>query len=82
MKYYKLSEYTLRDLLIDKCTLAMLEANGVDNWIGYFDNHDRFVADMLMTDGITEEDVRERDLQLSDVADALLEDFEVLGERN
>ena len=75
--YFKIDADTLRDLLIDSAYYHCLEANGVDNWIGYLDNRESFIADIL---NISEEKVEEENLQLSDVADKWMQDFEILKE--
>ena len=75
--YFKIDVDTLRDLLIDSAYYHCLEANGVDNWIGYLDNRESFIADTL---NVSEDEVHKKDLQLSDIADKQMQDFEILKE--
>ena len=75
--YFKIDADTLRDLLIESAYYHCLEANGVDNWIGYLDNRESFIADTL---NVSEDEVHKKDLQLSDIADKQMQDFEILKE--
>lgn len=62
----QIEEDELRQLLYDSLFLEMLEQAGVDNWIGYGDNRDEFIADLL---GISEAEVYDRDLGIEDVVE-------------
>ncbi len=77
MKYYKISEDDLLDLLTRTEILNCLECNGVDNWFGYMDNRTEYVADVL---GTTEDNVHEDDLGFRDIANKMIKDYELLKE--
>jgi hypothetical protein len=71
-KSYIVSEERLLELLKAEATLCCLEWDGVDNWTWYMESRRRFIADALE---ITEEEVRENDIDFIDVARADLADF-------
>ena len=73
--YYKIGADDLRDLLYSAAKLQCLEENGVDNWLGYMDNRESFIASTL---NITIEEVEENNLQIQDVADKWIEDYELI----
>lgn len=77
MKYYKISEEDLLDLLYYSAKLQCLEDNGVDNWLGYMDNETDFVADIL---GVSDEQVEQDYLGIDDVAHKWIADYELLSE--
>ena len=72
-KRYLISEECLLELLEAENTLRCLEWDGVDNWSWYMESRRRYIADAL---GISEQDVRENDLDFIDVAKAELANFQ------
>jgi hypothetical protein len=72
-KSYIVSEERLLELLEAENTLRCLEWDGVDNWIWYMEGRTRYIADALC---ISEDEIRERDLDFIDVAKAELNDFQ------
>lgn len=72
-KSYIISEERLLELLEAENTLRCLEWDGVDNWIWYMEGRRRYIADALC---ISEDYVRENDLDFIDVAKAELSDFQ------
>lgn len=72
-KHYIISEERLLELLEAEATLGCLEWDGVDNWEWYMESRKRFIAESLY---ISEDHVRENDLDFIDVAKAELADFE------
>jgi len=75
MTYFKINADDLRDLLYDSVKLHCLEEAGVDNWFGYMENRIEFIAKQLE---MSEEEVDEQNLQLQDVADKWIQDYDVL----
>ena len=75
-KTYIISEERLLELLEAENTLCCLEWDGVDNWSWYMESRSRYIADALC---ISEDKVREDDLDFIDVAKAELADFEQLN---
>jgi hypothetical protein len=73
-KSYIISEERLLELLEAENTLRCLEWDGVDNWFWYMEGRHRYIADALC---ISEDHVRENDLDFIDVAKAELSDFQV-----
>ena len=73
MKKYIISEDRLLELLEAEATLHCLENDGVDNWEWYMEGRIPFIAEVL---NITEAEVRDEDLNFTDVAKAALYDFE------
>ena len=76
-KHYIISEERLLELLEAEATLDCLEWDGVDNWEWYMESRKRFIAESLC---ISEDHVRENDLDFIDVAKAELADFIELRE--
>lgn len=72
-KLYIISEERLLDLLEREAELECLGAAGVDNWWGYCENRDEYIASAL---GISVEEVEEQELEFADVAEAALAEFE------
>lgn len=72
-KLYIISEERLLDLLEYEAELECLSAAGVDNWWGYCENKDEYIASAL---GISTEEVEEKELDFADVAEALLAEFQ------
>lgn len=72
-KSYIVSEERLLELLEAENTLCCLEWDGVDNWTWYMEGRGRYIADALC---ISEDEVRERNLDFIDVAKAELNDFQ------
>ena len=70
---YIISEERLLELLEAEAELTCLNWDGVDNWTWYMESRKRFIAESLC---ISEDEVRERDLDFIDVAKADLCDFE------
>lgn len=77
MKYYKISIEDLKNLLFDSATLKILECDGVDNWPYYMEGREQYIADMLDT---SIDKVQEQDLQLSDVVNEWIKDYEIIKE--
>ena len=73
MKRYLISEERLLELLEAENTLRCLEWDGVDNWSWYMEGRSRYIADAL---SISEDKVREEDLDFIDVAKAELIDYQ------
>ena len=73
MKSYIITEERLLELLEAEATLQCLENDGVDNWSWYMEGRRRFIAFAL---DISEEEVRDNDLDFIDVAKAGLADFQ------
>jgi hypothetical protein len=73
MKRYLISEERLLELLEAENTLYCLEWDGVDNCSWYMEGRSCYIADAL---GISEDKVREDDLDFIDVAKAELADFQ------
>ena len=71
MKYYKISEDDLKDLLIDSLELCMLNMDGVDNWTGYGESHRELIKEYIPD--------ADEDTGFSDVATLLLKDYEVVS---
>ena len=72
-KLYIISEERLLELLEYEAELECLNAAGVDNWWGYCENRDEYIASAL---GIDVEEVEEKELEFTDVAEAALAEFE------
>ena len=73
-KLYIISEERLLELLEYEAELECLSAAGVDNWWGYCDNREEYIASAL---GISEEEVTEQELEFADVAEAALAEFSI-----
>lgn len=73
MAKYIISEERLLELLEAEARLQCLENDGVDNWPWYMEGRIGFIADAL---DISEETVREQDIDFRDVAEADLECYE------
>lgn len=78
MKYYKINEDELLQLLKNTEILNCLECGGVDNWIGYMENWDEYISDAL---GTTKDNVCEEDLDFRDIAKELLKKYELIEEK-
>ena len=72
-KSYIVPEERLLELLEAENTLRCLEWDGVDNWIWYMESRRRYIADALC---ISEDKVREENLDFIYVAKAELNDFQ------
>lgn len=72
MKYYKISEDELRELLRDYLELSMLNWDGVDNWGGYGISRRELIKEYIPD--------ADKDTDFSDVATLLLKDYEVISE--
>lgn len=57
MKYYKISETVLRELLLQSYLYCALEAGGVDNWEWAGDSIQDFVRGSSNIDGVEYEDM-------------------------
>lgn len=73
-KLYIISEERLLELLEYEAELECLGAAGVDNWWGYCENRDEYIASSL---GISVEEVEEQELEFADVAEAALAEFSI-----
>lgn len=72
MKYYKISEDELRELLEDYLELSMLNWDGVDNWSWYGESYRELIKEYIPD--------ADEDTNFSDVATLLLKDYEVVSE--
>jgi hypothetical protein len=59
MKYYRIDEHDLRDLLSRAMTCDALECGGVDNWYYYCDAIHEYVNICNEEDGTSYEDIDE-----------------------
>ena len=83
MKQYLIDEDTLRELLRAGHILAILERDSVDNWWGWMEGKEEYLADCLATlpwnEGKTYEDlqeiVEEEDYDISRLVDDEIEAF-------
>lgn len=62
MKYYKVPENQLIELISDSIQLSTLEADGVDNWEGYMINKEDLITEVYGED-IDFEEAAIRDLK-------------------
>lgn len=76
MKKYIVSEDTLKRLLEDSIELAMLNADGVDNWTWYGEGRRELIKEYFPD--ASEEELE--DLDFENCAEKDLERFEVLEE--
>lgn len=76
MKRYIVNENTLKKLLEDSIELAMLNADGVDNWTWYGEGRRELIKEYFPD--ASEEELE--DLDFEDCAEKDLEGFEVLEE--
>ena len=72
MKYYKISEDELRELLEDYLELSMLNWDGVDNWAWYGASRRELIKEYIPD--------ADKDTDFSDVTTLLLKDYEVISE--
>lgn len=72
MKYYKISEDKLRELLEDSLVLSMLNWDGVDDWGGYGTSRHELIKEYIPD--------ADEDTNFSDVATLLLKEYEVVNE--
>ena len=72
MKYYKISEDELRELLENYLELSMLNWDGVDNWSWYGASR-RDIIEEFIPDS-------DKDITFSNIAEILLKDYEVISE--
>ena len=72
MKYYKISEDKLRELLEDYLELSMLNWDGVDNWEWYGTSRRELIKEYIPD--------ADKDTDFSDVTTLLLKDYEVISE--
>ena len=79
MKYYKISEKDLLELLANDLTLGHLEAGGVDNWSWYGEGRHEYLEEVASA-FLTKEEMPE-DLNEEDVAKLILNNFEEIKER-
>lgn len=79
MKVYKITEEKLKELLYDHYVLGCLEANGVDNWLGYMDNKIRYINAAF---GIYNEDDDNwnEDVDFEDIVEIDLTEYEEIEE--
>ena len=71
-KKYEISEERLLELLEIEAEMECLSDAGVDNWWGYMDNMQEYIANALC---VSEGEVKERALDFSDVALCAIKDF-------
>ena len=72
MKYYKISEDELRELLENYLELSMLNGDGVDNWTWYGASYRELIKEYIPD--------ADEDTDFSDVTTLLLKDYEVIEE--
>ena len=72
MKYYKIDEATLRDLLIAANHYWALEGGGVDNWMWESESRHDYIDAYNNANGTNYEDIEE-------IAEAELGDYEVIN---
>ena len=73
MRYYKISEDALKDMLQDSIKLSYLESGGVDNWDWYCDSINEGVEDWLdehhdLVNTWDDDDPRREDFYIDDIA--------------
>lgn len=78
MKYYKISEKRLKELLYAYYRLDCLEINGVDNWPGYMDNKIGYINEAF---GTYDEDDWDEDIDFSDMVEKDLTEYEEIIEK-
>lgn len=78
MKYYKISEKRLKELLYAYYRLDCLEVNGVDNWLGYMDNKIGYINEAF---GTYNEDDWDEDIDFSDMVEKDLAEYEEIIEK-
>ena len=71
MKYYKISEAYLKDLLTMAHTYQALESWGVDNWIGWGEAQREYIKDCSVIDETHYEEIE-------DIVDADISTMEVI----
>lgn len=74
-KYYKISESDLRELIKSDLKLCVLERDGVDNWTWYMYGLTDFLAENLNK---TKDEVLRSDYEIDDLAEEMLQDYEVI----
>ena len=62
MKYYKISEEELLDLLADGLKLSVLDRDGVDNWEWYMEGKKDFMIEQF-GENLSFEEAAQRDLE-------------------
>ena len=72
MRYYKISEAELRELLENYLELSMLNWDGVDNWAGYGASRRELIKEYIPD--------ADEDTDFSDVTTLLLNDYAVIEE--
>lgn len=84
MKYYKISENQLLDLLESDLKLQVLENDGVDNWEWYMAGLRDFLKECFgeMDVELLNEALDNYELSLHDVALQDINEFELIGEDN
>ena len=74
MKYYKISEKELKDLLASQLELNQLQWSGVDNWSWYGEGYGNFMKEKA-SEYLTKDEIEEKTDELIDstfVADLIL----------
>ena len=73
MKYYKISEKELKDLLVSQLELNQLQWSGVDNWIWYGEGYGDFMKEEA-SEYLTKEEIEEKSDEIDSmfVADLIL----------
>lgn len=73
MKYYKISEKELKDLLASQLELNQLQWSGVDNWIWYGEGYGDFMKEEA-SEYLTKEEIEEKSDEIDSmfVADLIL----------
>ena len=59
MKYYKISEKELKDLLVSQLELNQLQWSGVDKWIWYGEGYGDFMKEEA-SEYLTKEEIEEK----------------------
>lgn len=73
MKYYKISEKELKDLLVSQLELNQLQWSGVDNWSWYGEGYGDFMKEEA-SEYLTKEEIEEKSDEIDSmfVADLIL----------
>ena len=77
MKQYIIDEERLKELLYDHYVLDCLYRNGVDNWIGYMDNRERYINSAL---GRKNPEDWDEDADFEDIVEIDLTEYEEIKE--
>ena len=71
--FYRISRTELLELLEAEAQLSCLEHDGVDNWMGYMEGREEFIAARL---AIPIEEVKNNNIDFAEVAELEIEDYD------